>query len=322
MFGCTLWIRSILYVRDDGVIYVLVLTHVLYREGDGVMILVDGMMLARRCEAKMDFLKNKSGTPTGMEFGFLRTLESIQKKLGDDEVVVCWDSKVNYKKKKYETYKANRTKKPPEFYNRLDEFQRFIQCTYPSCQQTGYEADDIMGAIAGDEQEFGLVYLYTNDKDLLQVVADDICMITSHESQLWRWDVEDVMEEFGCTPFEFVFYKVFLGDKVDNIQGIERFPKKLLIPAIKGSKSAVEVVLKLSTMDMGPKTADNLAAFVEAGLHRVNYDLVKLSEVDYVIKGIQSNESYVKAKLIEWEIGSLQLCKRFDFADAFPEAEF
>jgi hypothetical protein len=49
------------------------------------MILVDGMMLVRRCEAKMDFLTNSDGLPTGMEFGFLRTLESIQKKLGDQK---------------------------------------------------------------------------------------------------------------------------------------------------------------------------------------------------------------------------------------------
>ena len=45
------------------------------------MILVDASMLAHRTHAKMDFLKNSAGIPTGMEFGFLRTIQVLQKKL-------------------------------------------------------------------------------------------------------------------------------------------------------------------------------------------------------------------------------------------------
>jgi DNA polymerase-1 len=270
----------------------------------------------------MDFLTNSDGLPTGMEFGFLRTLESIQKKLGDREIVVCWDSKRNFKKEKYESYKANRPKKSGEFYGRLDAFKKFVSCVYPVCEHDGYEADDIMGSIASMEAEFEDIYIYSNDKDLLQCVGDGVCMITSHESQLWRWDAEDVVEEFGVTPSQFIFYKVFLGDKVDNIQGIERFPKKLLVKAIQGNHTLQDVLVKLSTLDMGPKTHENLGKFIAEGLAQKNYyDLVKLSEVDYTIK-IEKNEEYVKSKLVEWEIGSLEICKDYDFKDAFDNMEF
>jgi hypothetical protein len=59
---------------------------------------------------------------------------------------------------------------------------------------------------------------------------------------------------------------------------------------------------------MGPKTHENLGKFIAEGLAQKNYDLVKLSEVDYTIK-IEKNEEYVKSKLVEWEIGSLEICK-------------
>lgn len=180
------------------------------------MILVDGMLLIRRSHAKMDFLKNSEGTPTGMEYGFLKTLKSIERKLGDSDIRICWDSKNSVRKKLCPEYKANRTKSlGDEFWTRLNRFKSIVTAVYPSYWSDGYEADDVLAKLAR-----GGAYIYSNDKDLLQAVYDGTYLVTSRESQLWLWDEEEVLKEFGVSRQLYMYYKAFLGDSGDNVVGV------------------------------------------------------------------------------------------------------
>lgn len=192
------------------------------------MILVDGMLLARRCHAKMDFLTNSQGVKTGMEYGFMRSLKSIAKKLGDEDITICWDSKQSIRKAIDPTYKANRIKSLDDsFWTRLNTMKRMLASVYPSVYADGYEADDVMASVAHEAK--GKIFIYSNDKDLLQAVrGDTVVLITSRESQLWLWDEEEVINEFGCSREMYVSYKAFLGDDGDNIKGVGKVRKTVV----------------------------------------------------------------------------------------------
>ena len=207
------------------------------------MIIVDGMLLARRTNAKMDFLKNADGQPTGMEYGFLKTLKSIERKLEDSNIIVCWEGGKLKRKELSPSYKANRDNShlAPSFWDRLKRLQKMVAYLHDSYYSEGFEADDAMGVMAmrGLHTLKEQVYIYTNDKDLLQIVQEGISVVTSHQShqpQLWLWEPDDVEEKYGVKGFDYVCWKAFMGDKGDNVQGVERVRKNVVAKKIKAAE--------------------------------------------------------------------------------------
>jgi len=158
----------------------------------------------------MDFLKTSTDVPTGMEFGTFRTLEALQKKYGD--LILCFD---NYKRKdKGEFYKANRTKKPDSFYERLERLSRAIRHEYHYAQVQGWEADEVICALV---PTFDNCFIYSNDRDMYQLLSEECKVIRSHRGKEWVFDKEDMWEKFHLKPHQWAVYKSLMGDKSDNI---------------------------------------------------------------------------------------------------------
>jgi len=288
------------------------------------MLIVDLSMLVRRCFARMDFLKNSTGVPTGMEFGTMRSLEMLHKKFPEQEIVLCYDSPKNFKREKDSTYKANRSSPGKEFYKRLNEFKEFLSCLYPSVEKDGYEADDLMHSIAVTIP--GPHLLYTNDHDLLQTVSAerDIVQLKSFHSKLFVWDEDKIFIEYGVTPKMLPVYFAFVGDKVDNIIGVPRIPKKFLAELIMWAyefrMTGHELLHEIGTADWSPKMKASIREFVNSDQWHKNYDLIKLKATSYQIKHVIPDDELVIARLKRWEIYSLQVSKRFNLTD--DNAEF
>jgi 5'-3' exonuclease len=94
------------------------------------------------------------------------------------------------------------------------------------------EADDVMASLAEHfKGQGGHTVLYTNDRDLLQMVEDG--KITVHKpkvgmSQEVLYDEEKVKGYFGVPPKLLVCYRSFDGDSSDNLSGVSRVPRKLI----------------------------------------------------------------------------------------------
>lgn len=292
------------------------------------MILVDGMMLARRCLAKMDeFCSTSNGVPTGLEFGFMRTLESIQKKLEDDDIVICWDSVSNWRKEVCPQYKAERPQLESRVYSRLEAYKRFLQQLYTTAERPGLEADDVMYTLAQERASVDKhVYIYTNDKDLLQAVTDCITIVKSFKSQLYMWTPEKVFEKYGVRPHLFYLYLAFIGDAVDGIPGVPRINKNLLGQIITwcdehGYVSDAQakhqtlqdfILHEVYTGDFNQTVKDALYEFFFDGKVLKNIELIKLSrQPDIIIQPPHGDDKYVQRCLEEWEIYSLQICRRY-----------
>lgn len=285
------------------------------------MILIDGNMLAHRAFHKMDFLENSKGVHTGMEFGFLRSVESLKRKFPEHQIIICFDTKNNRKRKACSRYKANRPKMKDSFYQRLSQLQKFLSNFWNLAMMDGEEADDVMFTLA---QEFvandQVIYLYSNDNDLLQCVTDKIFVLKSHESTLYVWDAYKVEEKFGVRPELLVLFRSFVGDKTDNLKGVPRIQKKILADAIHYWIKTPNEIFKYSAWSSN--MSQKIEEFIRSGLWAENYELMKLVKCEVVITSLLLNEKHVIKKLQEWEIGSLDLCKDYKANLVSEESEF
>ncbi len=162
-----------------------------------------------------------TGIPTGMEFGMLRSLESVQKKYPGQEIILCWDAP-NARATRQEIdpeYKSTRRTGDSDVWDRLNAMKPLLYAAFSNAIYEGLEADDVLCALAkvGD----GPNYIYTNDKDMLQAiqVEPDVTVLKSHKGRLFEWDQEKVFEKHEIWPDSWVLFRALTGDPSDNIHG-------------------------------------------------------------------------------------------------------
>jgi DNA polymerase-1 len=117
----------------------------------------------------------------------------------------------------------------------------------PIIKKEGYEADDILGTLSkfistGKWQDENMdMYILSGDKDLLQLVREDVYVSLPNGSfkNLEVYDNEKVQEKYGYTPEQVVDYKAMVGDSSDNIPGIKGV----------GDKTATKLLDKYGSLD-------------------------------------------------------------------------
>jgi DNA polymerase-1 len=116
------------------------------------LVVIDGKSVFYRGYYAMGNLSLSDGTPTGGVYGFAAISLEILKDLRPDFVVVAWDkakTNIDRRRKIYPGYKANRSKAPDDFYAQIPLLQELITALgWGFMEVDGYEADDIIGALA------------------------------------------------------------------------------------------------------------------------------------------------------------------------------
>jgi DNA polymerase-1 len=140
----------------------------------------------------------------------------------------------------YAGYKANRTEMPPDLAQQLPYIRRALEALrIPILQLEGFEADDVIGTLARQAAEQGHpVYVVSNDKDMLQLVSEHICVLNPVKDNLVL-DRNKVVETLGVPPERVVDVMALRGDSIDNIPGA---------PGI-GDKGSVELIQQFGTVE-------------------------------------------------------------------------
>jgi len=254
------------------------------------MILVDFDMLAHRCYNAMDGILSTGDKPTGMEYGTMRTLKTLAKRISftEPKLVLCLEG-VFGKKNSGERppwYKANREPKPPSFYERKDILIENLTQVYHWAEAPFYEADQVMHSLLRGDKPF---YIYSNDSDLFQSISENVVVIRSFEHQLYFWDREKVFEKFLVWPYMYPIYKTLIGDPTDNIPGIKRIPRKL---AAEMSRQIMNECVRKKGMSVINGTIQVMAEYY----HRVSKNMKKKFD-DFINKGqLQINYELIKLK--------------------------
>jgi 5'-3' exonuclease len=190
---------------------------------------------------------NKNGHHIGGLTGFLKSIGYAIKQINPTKVVIVFDgagSTVN-KKNLYPDYKANRNiakitnweifddkeEEKASINNqmlRLIEYLKLLPVTLISIDR--HEADDIIGYITTyykDIPENHNITIMSADQDFLQLVSDKVKVYSPVKKKFYN--KETVLEEYGITSTNFIYYKTLLGDSSDNLPGIKGLgPKKII----------------------------------------------------------------------------------------------
>jgi 5'-3' exonuclease len=115
--------------------------------------------------------------------------------------------------------------------NQMERLIQYLKCLPVTVTSIdGLEADDIIGYLANKFQahdDTQKVTIMSADKDFLQLVSDKVHCYSPVKKKIYT--PKDVLEEFGVSSYNFLNYKILMGDSSDNIPGITGLgPKKLL----------------------------------------------------------------------------------------------
>ena len=206
------------------------------------VLIVDGLNLYLRAFAVNGAL-NDNGVPVGGLTGFLRSLAYAIREVNPTRVIIVYDGQGGSQRRRkiHPDYKSNRT--PGKRITRWDAFKNsneekeamkiqfsrlldyldFLPINVISIDRI--EADDTIAYIAHTLMNED-VTIMSSDQDFLQLVNDRITVWSPTKKKFYTPRM--VMDDYGVPAHNFLMYKVLMGDKSDNIEGVKGLgPKKL-----------------------------------------------------------------------------------------------
>ena len=200
-------------------------------------------------------------TASGKRTGAVRIVGNMLRKLvkdyKPDEMVVIFDAKgKTFRHDMYPEYKATRPPMPDELREQIEPLHRLVEgFGFPMIIEPGVEADDVIGTLATKADKAGKkCVISTGDKDMAQLVTENVTLLNtmrnrfSKEKGDTKMDIDGVFEKFGVRPDQIVDYLTLIGDKVDNIPGVNKV----------GPKTAAKWLAEYDTLDGVVKNADDI----------------------------------------------------------------
>jgi len=194
------------------------------------------------------------GRNTNAQFGFTNTLIDILNKEKPTHLAVAFDTHAPTERHTdFTGYKANRQEAPEDLLASIPDIKKIIEgFNLPVVECDGYEADDLIGALAKQAEKEGYeVYMVTPDKDYGQLVSENIFMykppaygnkeeIMGPKEVCEKWGIKNVMQVIDILGL--------MGDASDNIPGI---------PGV-GEKTAAKLLAEYETLENVLANADSI----------------------------------------------------------------
>lgn len=185
---------------------------------------------------------NDKGQSTSALFGFIRSVQKLIKDFSPSHLLCVFDGPDNKKSRKavYAEYKMHRKGAPEDLFPQFDWAYDYCEMAgIPVLCVEGVEADDTMATAAlWAEKKGAQVFLCSSDKDLMQLINDQIFMIHLHKDNLLV-DAAKVKELYGVRPDQMLDLLAIMGDASDNIPGLEGF----------GPKTAASLLQEFGTLN-------------------------------------------------------------------------
>jgi DNA polymerase-1 len=203
--------------------------------------LIDGMSHIYRAYYAIRELRTTKGFPTNAIYGFTSMLRKLIQEEKPDYIGVALDVEgPSVRHEKFEAYKATRKPMPEDLVQQIPYIRRVCEAfCVPVIGFPGYEADDVIGTLSAKAAAQGLTSIVvTSDKDMMQLVNDDIVLLDPMKDNLVL-DRDKVQEKLGVSPDQVPDLLGLWGDTVDNIPGA---------PGI-GEKGARELIQTFGTVE-------------------------------------------------------------------------
>lgn len=210
------------------------------------LVLIDGHSILNRAFYGIPVLSNSKGLHTNAIYGFLNILFKILEEEKPDYLAVAFDVHApTFRHVMYDAYKGTRKAMPEELREQVPVMKEVLRAmNIVIMEQSGLEADDIMGTLAKKAEADGVeVSLVSGDRDLLQIASDKIKIRIPKTkptgTEIENYYAQDVLAKYQVTPTQFVELKALMGDTADNIPGVPKV----------GEKTATALMLEYGSID-------------------------------------------------------------------------
>ena len=283
----------------------------------GKLLLIDGHSILSRAFYGMPMLTNSEGKHLNAVYGFLTIMFKVIDDEEADHFAVAFDvSRKTFRNDIYADYKGTRKPMPEELHEQVPLIQEVLSAmNIPILTMEGYEADDILGTVAKKSQSDSVeVTILSGDRDLLQL-ADEHIKISIPKTSKGRTEVynyypDDVKNEWGVSPLEFIDVKALMGDTSDNIPGV---------PSI-GEKTAKAIIAEYGSIENAMAHVSELKPPRAAKALMEHYDMAEMSKVLATINiNVPISFSFDDAEISDmYNDKALELMKKFEFKSLVP----
>lgn len=212
--------------------------------------IIDGNSLINRAFYALPLLANSDGIYSNAVFGFVNCVVKLITEEHPDYMVVAFDhARKTFRNEVFEAYKGTRKETPTELISQFPILKEILSNMGITCiEQTGIEADDIIGTVAKNS---GIEnYIITGDRDCLQLInqSTKVWLTQKGITDIKEVNAGNIVELYGLTPSQIIEFKALAGDSSDNIPGISGI----------GQKTALNLLCEYETVDNIYNNLDNL----------------------------------------------------------------
>src|SRR5687768_10756240 len=225
-------------------------------------------------------LATSQGQVTQAVYIFTNMLLKLLREEKPEYIAAVFESREKtFRHEMFADYKSNRLAMPDDLASQMPYIFRLCEVlNIPVINAPGYEADDVIGALAHQVAAQGLqAVIVSNDKDMCQLVRDPLIICMRQNSQVVKrkepvppveWcDEAWVEKKFGVTADKLVDLLGLMGDSIDNIPGA---------PGI-GSKGAVQIIQQYGSIENALANWESVKHKTYRESLRDNADLIRQS---------------------------------------------
>ena len=272
------------------------------------VLLIDSMNTFLRSFAIIPAI-NPQGNHIGGLVGFMKSLGYAIKLIQPTRVVLVFDGQGNITNRRntYSEYKANRQIKRITNFNvfstleeesdsvstqmmRLLDYLKTLPVNISIIDKI--EADDTIAYLSQKLKDD--VIIYSADQDFLQLVNKRITVYSPIKKKFYR--PQDIFDQYGLYPKNFITMKCLMGDKSDNLPGVKGLgPKKLFkyFPELGGSE-------KFTLKEAYSKATEKVEEHgIYGNVHlfknqlEINYELMSLEDIHLLDKDEQELDELI-----------------------------
>ncbi len=164
-------------------------------------------------------MRTTTGLSTEAVYIFHNMVRKLRATYQPEYIAAIFESGKTFRDEVFAEYKANRTEMPPDLGEQIPYIRRVLEAMrIPVLEYAGFEADDVIGAMARRSSEKYDVVIVSSDKDMLQLVDERVHMYNPMKEDVW-YDPAATEEFMGVKPAQVADLLALKGDSVDNIPG-------------------------------------------------------------------------------------------------------
>ena len=265
-------------------------------------LLVDSNSLIYRGFFAVPPLTTTKGELVNAVFGFASILLKVIQEVPPVHIAACFDLPTpTFRHERDATYKATRKPMPDDLRPQFERCKEFLdKLGVPMYSLPGYEADDVIGALARQAEALDLdTLILSGDLDTLQLVTPRTKVMTTRQGfqNTVVYDEAQIMARYGLRPDQMVDFKALKGDATDNIPGVPGVGEKTAARLIAAHETIEGVYAAVGTLT--PKLRAAIEANHEQVLHsremsRIVTDLPISLDLDRTRRGAYDRPAVIE----------------------------